>query len=276
MMKRPLRTALLALLGLLAAACARHTIIPDETLAMIFRDAFLSNAYISEERIPTDSLRIYEPIFARYGYTTDDVHYTIGNFSKRKSARLSDVVERAIDLLEAEGKVYNRRVAILDTIDNVARRRFTRTVYSDSLIRVTRIKDTARLRVRIPDTRPGEYRVSFDYLIDSLDENLAPRMRVWLVEADSSRKGESSSILRKSSRERVSRILQADSSARSLVLSLYGTREKFRRPDVTIYDLKVSYTPETAEAVDSLYIDQLGLKIFADEFFRAAMPADSL
>ena len=103
-MKRPLRTALLALLGLLAAACARHTIIPDETLAMIFRDAFLSNAYISEERIPTDSLRIYEPIFARYGYTTDDVHYTIGNFSKRKSARLSDVVERAIDLLEAEGR----------------------------------------------------------------------------------------------------------------------------------------------------------------------------
>ena len=109
----------------------------------------------------------------------------------------------------------------------------------------------------------------------ALDENLAPRMRVWLVEADSSRKGESSSILRKSSRERVSRILQADSSARSLVLSLYGTREKFRRPDVTIYDLKVSYTPETAEAVDSLYIDQLGLKIFADEFFSVFSP-DSL
>lgn len=68
---------------------------------------------------------------------------------------------------------------------------------------------------------------------------------------------------------------QADSSARSLVLSLYGTREKFRRPDVTIYDLKVSYTPETAEAVDSLYIDQLGLKIFADEFFSVFSP-DSL
>lgn len=56
---------------------------------------------------------------------------------------------------------------------------------------------------------------------------------------------------------------------------LYGTREKFRRPDVTIYDLKVSYTPETAEAVDSLYIDQLGLKIFADEFFSVFSP-DSL
>ena len=214
-----------------------------------------------------DSLELYEPVFSRYGYTAEDVRYTIGNFSRRKSAKLSDVVEQSIRLLEEESAYYKYEVGVLDTIDNVARRRFTRTVYSDSLIRVTRIKDTARLRVRIPDTRPGEYRVSFDYLIDSLDENLAPRMRVWLVEADSSRKGESSSILRKSSRERVSRILQADSSARSLVLSLYGTREKFRRPDVTIYDPKVSYTPETAEAVDSLYIDQLGLKIFADEFF---------
>lgn len=153
-----------------------------------------------------DSLELYEPVFSRYGYTAEDVRYTIGNFSRRKSAKLSDVVEQSIRLLEEESAYYKYEVGVLDTIDNVARRRFTRTVYSDSLIRVTRIKDTARLRVRIPDTRPGEYRVSFDYLIDSLDENLAPRMRVWLVEADSSRKGESSSILRKSSRERVSRI----------------------------------------------------------------------
>jgi len=28
-----------------------------------------------------DSLKTSEPIFARYGYTTRDVYYTIGNFS---------------------------------------------------------------------------------------------------------------------------------------------------------------------------------------------------
>ena len=171
--------------------------IPDEELARIFRDAYLINAYVSDRGVKLDSLELYEPVFSRYGYTAEDVRYTIGNFSRRKSAKLSDVVEQSIRLLEEESAYYKYEVGVLDTIDNVARRRFTRTVYSDSLIRVTRIKDTARLRVRIPDTRPGEYRVSFDYLIDSLDEILAPRMRVWLVEADSSRKGESSSILRK-------------------------------------------------------------------------------
>ena len=263
-MKRLIRLFCLIAAATALGSCARDKVIPDEELARIFRDAYLINAYVSDRGVKLDSLELYEPVFSRYGYTAEDVRYTIGNFSRRKSAKLSDVVEQSIRLLEEESAYYKYEVGVLDTIDNVARRRFTRTVYSDSLIRVTRIKDTARLRVRIPD-----------YLIDSLDENLAPRMRVWLVEADSSRKGESSSILRKSSRERVSRILQADSSARSLVLSLYGTREKFRRPDVTIYDLKVSYTPETAEAVDSLYIDQLGLKIFADEFFSVFSP-DSL
>ena len=242
-MKRLIRLFCLIAAATALGSCARDKVIPDEELARIFRDAYLINAYVSDRGVKLDSLELYEPVFSRYGYTAEDVRYTIGNFSRRKSAKLSDVVEQSIRLLEEESAYYKYEVGVLDTIDNVARRRFTRTVYSDSLIRVTR--------------------------------NLAPRMRVWLVEADSSRKGESSSILRKSSRERVSRILQADSSARSLVLSLYGTREKFRRPDVTIYDLKVSYTPETAEAVDSLYIDQLGLKIFADEFFSVFSP-DSL
>ena len=118
-------------------------------------------------RVNIDSLNIYEPIFARYGYTTRDVYYTIGNFSKRKSARLGDVVEMAIDKLEAEGKFYDREVAVLDTIDNVARRTFTRTVYADSLIRVGSLRDTARLRIAV-DVQPGEYELRLKYLVDAV------------------------------------------------------------------------------------------------------------
>ena len=276
MMKRPLRTALLALLGLLAAACARHTIIPDETLAMIFRDAFLSNAYISEERIPTDSLRIYEPIFARYGYTTDDVHYTIGNFSKRKSARLSDVVERAIDLLEAEGKVYNRRVAILDTIDNVACRTFTRTVFADSLLRVGSLRDTARLTFSI-DVEPGEYRITAQYLIDSLDRNRrGVKATVWLEKEDGSRAGVYTTSLRRNREETFTRTLTADTVHRRLHVDLLGFYGRPERPSMTVSRIRIDHTPPAADAVERLYDSQLNVRIFADEFFRAAMPVDSL
>ena len=102
-MKHAFRTFCCLVLALCGAACAHHTIIPDEKLALIFHDAFLANAYVGGRSLAKDSLNLYEPIFAHYGYTTEDVHYTIGNFSKRKSARLGDVVERAIALLEAEG-----------------------------------------------------------------------------------------------------------------------------------------------------------------------------
>lgn len=152
-------------------------------------------------RVNIDSLNIYEPIFARYGYTTRDVYYTIGNFSKRKSARLGDVVEMAIDKLEAEGKFYDREVAVLDTIDNVARRTFTRTVYADSLIRVGSLRDTARLRIAV-DVQPGEYELRLKYLVDSLDRNeKGLRGVVWLENRDGGRSSVYSTTLRRNRTE---------------------------------------------------------------------------
>ena len=168
----------------LLLACSGYKITPDEQLALIFHDAFLSNAYMQHPGMRPDSLNLYEPIFAKYGYTTADVQYTIGNFSKRKSARLSDVVEQAIKLLETEAEHLDREVSILDTIDNVARRTFRRTLYADSLVRVTRLRDTARLRFVFDSIRPGDYTIAFDYLIDSLDENTQLRASVWFERAD--------------------------------------------------------------------------------------------
>ena len=247
-MKRIFRISLCAFLLLAGAACTRHKIIPDEKLAQIFHDAFLTNAYIGDVRVNIDSLNIYEPIFARYGYTTRDVYYTIGNFSKRKSARLGDVVELAIEMLEAEGKYYNREVAILDTIDNVACRSFTRTVYADSLIRVGSLRDTARLRIAV-DVQPGEYELRLKYLVDSLDRNeKGLRGVVWLENRDGGR----------------------------LHLDFLDFREKPLRPSVTVTGLEIDYIPTTSVAVDSLYRQQLDLRIFADEFLRAAIQADSL
>ena len=275
-MKRIVRISLCMFLLVLAGACARHKIIPDRKLAQIFHDAFLANAYIGSEQVDIDSLNIYEPIFAGYGYTTEDVYYTIGNFSKRKSARLGDVVELAIEMLEAEGKYYNREVAVLDTIDNVARRSFTRTVYADSLIRVGSLRDTARLRFSV-DVRPGEYNLSLKYLVDSLDRNdRGLKGSVWLERRDSTRTGVYTTTLRRNREEAFSRRFTADSSHRRLRIDFLDFTGKPQRPSVTVTDLKVEYTPPTRTAVEKLYEQQLDIRIFADEFFRTANPADSL
>ena len=262
-MKRFLRMAASAAFVLLLSACARHKIIPDDTLAQIFHDAFLTNAYIGSEGVKTDSLRIYEPIFARYGYTTDDVHYTIGNFSKRKSARLGDVVERAIEMLEREG--------------NVARRTFTRTVLADSLIRVGSLRDTARLSFTL-DVEPGEYSLSLKYLVDSLDRNQRGlKGSVWLERRDSSRTNVYTTTLRRNREESFSRRFTTDTTHRRLRIDFLTFNARPERPSVTVTDLKVEYIPPTRTAVEKLYEQQLDIRIFADDFLRAAaIPKDSL
>ncbi|HJI19969.1 MAG: DUF4296 domain-containing protein [Alistipes sp.] len=273
-MKTTLRILLLAA-AVAAAACARHRIIPDEKLAMIFRDAFLVNAYLSTESLSGDSLNVYEPIFDRYGYTVEDVQYTVASFSRRKSARLGDVVNRAADLLEQEGLIYDREVAVLDTVNNIARRRFTRTLRSDSLLRVERLRDTGLLRIRIPEVRPGDYAVSYRYRIDSADRNRNVRTGVWFERADSSRTANYTMLMRRGSDETFSRTLTADSSARTLVLDIFIFRDKPLTPRIDVRDLRITFTPDTALAVDSLYLEQSELGIFADEFFQAFAP-DSL
>jgi len=276
-MKSILYRAFAVLLALSAGACAHHKIIPDEELALIFHDAFLTNAYIAGQRTSVDSLMIYEPIFARYGYTTADVQYTIGNFSKRKSARLGDIVERAIERLEQEGKYYNGEVAVLDTIDNVASRSFTRRVRADSLIRVRTLRDTSALRFSI-DVVPGRYRVRMNYRVDSLDRNEHLRAMMWLVRRDSSATDRYSVAVRRDREESVTREFTADSTHCRLQFDLLhrAVRGPLRQPSVTIRDLVVEYTPPAAAAVDSLYLRQLDIRIFADEFFRTGREEDRL
>ncbi len=45
---------------------------------------------------------------------------------------------------------------------------------------------------------------------------------------------------------------------------------------MTVSRIRIDHTPPAADAVERLYDSQLNVRIFADEFFRAAMPADSL
>lgn len=268
-MTRSLSRALLAAALLLSAACARHKIIPDDRLAMIFHDAFLANAYVGNRNIRLDSLNLYEPIFASYGYTTEDVQYTIGNFSKRKSARLGDVVERAIARLEEEGKYYDLEVAVLDTIDHVAVRTFTRTEHADSLIRVEKLADTARLHF-VFDVEPGEYEVGFRYLVDSLDRNeKGLRSKMWLERRNGTRALFQSLPLRRGREETLSRRFVTDTTHLRLHVALLDFPAPPRRPSVAFTDFSVVYRPQARAAVERLYEKQLGIRIFADDFFGA-------
>ena len=258
--------AIAAVAGIMlsATSCRKPRIIPDRTLAEIFYEAFLTNAYIAEKHVNADSMEVYEPLFAKYGYTVEDLQYTIGNFSKRKSARLGNVVEVAIARLEAEGLYYERETTILDTIDARARRLFSKTVYSDTLVNVHRLSDTVRLRIVLDSLQRGDYEVSFSYNIDSLDKNTRQRVIVRTERDDSIQRVELNNIMQHRADRQISHTVKNDGTVRRLKISLaeLDSKSKPERPHMTFRDVKVRYVPFAEDVVDSLYERTIDLGIF--------------
>jgi hypothetical protein len=234
----------------LSAGCGGPKIIPNEKLAQIFRDVYLVNGYVSQQGLEVDSMNIYEPVFASYGYTSEDIQYTIGSFAKRKSAHLSsDVVEVASEMLRAEAARYRRRIELRDTIILVAKEKYAVDVYYDSLIRVRRTSDTSRLRIVIPGIRPGSYRVSYGYLIDSLDRNMSLRSDMWLVDTAGHRSGGSPRRLDRERHGTMQTTLTTTDDHRRLVISLAGYPKDMTAPNITIDSLRVTRLLPDDEAV---------------------------
>lgn len=290
----------LLLLFLLAfSSCRNPKIIPDDKLALIFRDAFVTNAYTQSERINIlDSLNIYEPVFKKYGYTVEDVQFTIGNFTKRKSDRLSDVVDSAIELLAADSRFYKRRVAITDSIGRIARDRFATTIYFDSLISVRRIADTSRLRITVPIDRPGTYEVSYYYFVDTLDRNNDLRPEHYLLDDRNRKSANITRRLKRFERDRFTASFIAGEHHRKLVIDLnaYARREDMKRPHLTVDSLTVTrYLPDRVardsmamelfdySRIDSIVFhsegwpraDSVVYIILPDETDNVALPADA-
>ena len=253
-----------AALVVLGIGCSGPRVIPDDILVKIFHDAYVANAYMEECRIRQDSLLIYEPIFQRYGYTMDDLQYTITNFTERKSAMLSDLMGEVNRMLEAESRLEAKRMIVLDTIDNIAKRQYTRTIYADTLIRAKRLRDSSKLRITIEDIIPGDYNISFEYLIDSLDENRNSRIEVMFIDSEGGEKARHTMMMSRHRDGKYAHKMTADTAVRKLFINIFyhPTNEEAKTPDITVRNFKVVRHLPTDICVDSLYLEQLDIRIF--------------
>lgn len=263
--------------------CNKPKVIPDNVLGKIFHDAMLTNAYIDNVLVRVDSLNFYEPILESYGYTPEDLQNTIVNFSRRKSARLSDVAENMILLLEREAMILEEKVAVLDTINNVARRHFTEMLLNDTMIVATKSADSTLLRFEIPMAGPGDYRINGRYTLDSLDKTSGRRYHIEWMNQDSTMTSMSSMPLVQG----VGRTLDHAYTVRegdthlSYVITFNHVQERKTRPGkpsiltnrkdtprITIEELTVQYIPAAKPSVERLYEEQLGARVLSDTLLQ--------
>ena len=275
------------------AGCQRRKEINDKTLAMIFRDAYITNAYLGVHYFNIDSIQIYEPILSKYGYTAEDLRYTIGNFSRRKSAQLGRVLKDAENQITQMATDYEKRVVVLDTIKNVAIRTFKRTIRRDSLIEIKKKADSSKLQLVVEPLQPGTYSLRYKYTYNKKEETKKRKKRkntadeisyrgAFYVETHSgSHRNNYSYNLRPE--ESIRRTIVTDTAAHRLVITFAkpaDARHKMGKVDLTIRDLEILYTPTEELAVDSLFKKFVDIKIFDNAFFitptdSLALPADT-
>lgn len=262
------------LLAVIASVgCNKPRVIPDEVLSDIFRDAMLINAYynVKSDQSP-DSLNIYEPVFARYGYTAEDVQYTVDNISRRKNARLGDVAERMIASLDERMQYLNRESAKLDTIENVAFRRYTRSLLSDTTIVAKTAADSTKLRLYLYNIHPGYYRFTSLYSLDSLDKSAGRRYRIYFEREDSTRREFSEGSLMRRAETQINQnhlLIDSEDDIARLVIDFYhfdDDMEKKKRtvPKITIHDIRVDYTPPAEYCMKRMLDEQTQMRIFSD------------
>ena len=87
-----------------AVACQRTRIIPKDTLEDIYLDMFLADQVVREENIPRpqmDTMLLYEAVFEKYGYDTDDYLNSV-RFYLKDPERFAKVFENVAKRLEGE------------------------------------------------------------------------------------------------------------------------------------------------------------------------------
>lgn len=228
--------------------------IPGEELTKIFREAFLANAYYDNHRTyGIDSTDLYGPILARHGYTVADFEHTVANFARKKSTKLSDVVEQAIERLKAESEFYDSRVAAGDSVNATALRLTARRVWSADSIVVRRIADTARLRVRLPAAE-GDYVLRYRYLIDTADKNIMLFNNLGVVDTAGRRGGSQTAYLTaRGTNTRGEQVrLQTDSLDAFIELRLANYGAHLSAPHLRFDSVEIIHNMPLERALDSV------------------------
>lgn len=115
------------------SACRGPRVIPKDTLTDIYVDMLMADQYVREENIPRtqlDTTLVYEAVFEKYGYDTDDYLNSVRYYLKDPE-RFAKVFEDVAKRLEGEVEALDK---IIEHQDWVAERMGAKRPQIDSIL----------------------------------------------------------------------------------------------------------------------------------------------
>ena len=115
------------------AACRGPRVIPRSKMVDIYYDMFMADQQVREDRLPPkamDTLLVYEAVFEKYGYDTDDYMHSL-RYYLRDPERFAKVFEEVAERLENEAKSLD---PLIQHLDEVAHRMGAKRPQIDSIL----------------------------------------------------------------------------------------------------------------------------------------------
>ena len=95
-------------------SCHENKRIPKNTMSDIYYDIFITDSYVKQDNMSlegiTDSIKVYEPIFEKYGYSSEDYISTVNYYLKQP-------VKLARILRKTKERLLTRKKELSDAID---------------------------------------------------------------------------------------------------------------------------------------------------------------
>ena len=122
----------IVLVLLVAVACRGPRVIPKDTLTDIYTDMFLADQMVRDADIPRaqmDTMLLYEAVFEKYGYDTEDYLYSLryylkdperfGKVFENVAKRLEGEVEALKKIVELRNRLASKRDADYPLVDSL-------------------------------------------------------------------------------------------------------------------------------------------------------------
>lgn len=97
-------------IALILCSCREKAIIPENTLAKIYYDIYMADEILRDDAVlrkKADSLKVYEPILGKYGYTVDDYLQSVNIYLERPD-KFKKVFEDTKSMLEKRKSVLEK------------------------------------------------------------------------------------------------------------------------------------------------------------------------
>ena len=123
-MKRICLYVMLAVAFMLVSCSGRDgKVIPRSVMTKIYADMFIADQLINADRVArnmADTSFVYEPIFEKYGYTSDDYRASMAYYINDPD-RFARILRESAVLIEKDIKELKKEKARLESLEKIGR-----------------------------------------------------------------------------------------------------------------------------------------------------------